>query len=67
MASVVQAEIARHACQDHAVGFFQGFAALVPELQRVLAPKQAPRHARQVDGDAKPRNGAGGGVGIAPR
>jgi hypothetical protein len=39
MASVVEAEIARHAGQQHAIGFAQRVAPRVTHLQRVVRPK----------------------------
>ena len=38
MAAIVQAEIARHPGQDHAIGLLQRLAALMPELKRMVAP-----------------------------
>jgi len=46
MLAVVEPEVARHAGQQHAIGLTQGRAALVPHLQRMVAPQQAAGHAR---------------------
>ncbi len=51
--AVVEPEIAGHAGQQHAVGLAQRLAPLVAQLQRMLAPEQAARHARQVDRNAQ--------------
>ena len=64
MVAVIQAEIGWHPSQDHAIGLLQGLAALVPELKRVLGAKKPPRHAREVDGNAEPADGAGDPRGI---
>ena len=53
MVAVVQAEIAGHPGQDHAIGLLQGLAALMPELKRMGWAQQPPRHSGEIDGQAK--------------
>ena len=67
MLAVVEPEIAGHAGQQHAVGFAQGLATLVAQLQRMVASQQAARHARQIHRDAELCHGARPARRPAPR
>ena len=47
--AVVQAEIGRHAGQQHQVGLLERLAAFVTQLQRVVTAQQAACHAGEID------------------
>ena len=65
--SIVEAEVARHARENDAVGFLQALTALVAELERVVPPKQPPRHARKIDRNPEPLDGCGDQNGVRSR
>ncbi len=56
---VVETEVAGHAREHDAVGLAQRRPALVPHLQRVIAPEQAAGHARQIHRNAQLRDRCG--------